>query len=61
MKSRHNRAIRSPGQFRRVLPRRPYFALSPRMPANIDELSLSYTLFPRDPKRKMPTPAAGVN
>ena len=38
-----------------------YFALSPRMPANIDELSLSYTLCPRDPKRKMPTPAAGVN
>ena len=38
-----------------------YFALSPRMPANIDELSRSYTLFPRDPKRKMPTPAAGVN
>jgi cytochrome c oxidase assembly protein subunit 11 len=38
-----------------------YFALSPRMPANIDELSLNYTLFPRDPKKKMPTPAKGVN
>jgi len=38
-----------------------YFALSPRMPANIDELSLNYTLFPRDPKKKMSTPAKGVN
>ncbi len=38
-----------------------YFALSPRMPANIEELSLSYTLFPRDPKKKMATPAEGVN
>ncbi len=38
-----------------------YFALSPRLPSNIGEVSLSYTLFPRDPKKKMPTPAAGVN
>jgi cytochrome c oxidase assembly protein subunit 11 len=38
-----------------------YFALSPRMPVEIDELTLSYTLFPRDPKKKLPVPAAGVN
>ncbi|TMQ60085.1 MAG: hypothetical protein E6K76_02915 [Candidatus Eisenbacteria bacterium] len=38
-----------------------YFALSPRMPPEIEEMSLSYTLFPRDPKKKLPVPAAGAN
>ena len=38
-----------------------YFALSPRLPANIGELSLSYTLFPRDPNKKLPVPAEGAN
>ena len=43
----------------RVLP--VYFALSPRIPANVDEITLSYTLFPRDPKVKLPVPAEGAN
>src|SRR5262245_24894747 len=34
-----------------------YFALSPRTPGNINELILSYTLFPRDPTRPLPVPA----
>jgi len=38
-----------------------YFALSPRVPAGIDEITLSYTLFPRDPKVKLPVPAEGAN
>lgn len=38
-----------------------YFALSPRMPPGIEELTLSYTLFPRDPKKKLPVPAEKVN
>jgi cytochrome c oxidase assembly protein subunit 11 len=38
-----------------------YFALSPRVPMGIDEMTLSYTLFPRDPKKKEPVPAAGAN
>jgi cytochrome c oxidase assembly protein subunit 11 len=38
-----------------------YFALSPRVPAGINELTLSYTLFPRDPKVKLPVPAEGAN
>jgi cytochrome c oxidase assembly protein subunit 11 len=38
-----------------------YFALSPRVPAGIDEVTLSYTLFPRDPKVKLPVPAEGAN
>ncbi len=38
-----------------------YFALSPRMPVEVDELTLSYTLFPRDPKKKLPVPAAAAN
>jgi cytochrome c oxidase assembly protein subunit 11 len=38
-----------------------YFALSPRMPVGINELTLSYTLFPRDPKVKLPVPAEGAN
>jgi cytochrome c oxidase assembly protein subunit 11 len=43
----------------RVLP--VYFALSPRVPAKVDEVTLSYTLFPRDPKVKLPVPAEGAN
>jgi len=43
----------------RVLP--VYFALSPRIPKAVDELTLSYTLFPRDPKVKLPVPAVGAN
>jgi cytochrome c oxidase assembly protein subunit 11 len=38
-----------------------YFALSPRVPAGVDEMTLSYTLFPRDPKKKLPVPAEGAN
>ncbi len=38
-----------------------YFALSPRTPREVDELTLSYTLFPRDPTKKMPVPASKVN
>lgn len=38
-----------------------YFALSPRTPANIHELILSYTLFPRDPKVALPVPAKEAN
>ena len=38
-----------------------YFALSPRIPVGIDEMTLSYTLFPRDPKKKVAVPAEGVN
>ena len=38
-----------------------YFALSPRVPPGINELTLSYTLFPRDPKVKLPVPAEGAN
>jgi len=38
-----------------------YFALSPRMPMGIDEMTLSYTLFPRDPGKKEPVPAEGAN
>ncbi len=38
-----------------------YFALSPRMPPGIEELTLSYTLFPRDPKKPMSVPAEKVN
>jgi len=38
-----------------------YFALSPRMPAGVEEMTLSYTLFPRDPKVKLPVPAEGAN
>ena len=43
----------------RVLP--VYFALSPRIPAKVEEVTLSYTLFPRDPKVKLPVPAEGAN
>jgi len=38
-----------------------YFALSPRMPIGIEEMTLSYTLFPRDPKKKLPVPATAAN
>jgi cytochrome c oxidase assembly protein subunit 11 len=38
-----------------------YFALSPRVPVGINELTLSYTLFPRDPNKKEPVPAEGAN
>jgi len=38
-----------------------YFALSPRVPVGINELTLSYTLIPRDPKVKLPVPAEGAN
>lgn len=38
-----------------------YFALSPRTPGNVNELILSYTLFPRDPKHSLPVPAKEAN
>ncbi len=38
-----------------------YFALSPRFPANVDEIILNYTLFPRDPKKSLPVPATEAN
>ena len=38
-----------------------YFALSPRTPGNVNELILSYTLFPRDPSRSLPVPAKEAN
>ena len=38
-----------------------YFALSPRIPTGIEEMTLSYTLFPRDPKKKLPVPAQQAN
>ena len=38
-----------------------YFALSPRMPGNINEMILNYSLFPRDPKQSLPVPAKEAN
>ena len=38
-----------------------YFALSPRTPADVNELLLSYTLFPRDPTKTLPVPAKDAN
>ena len=38
-----------------------YFALSPRTPADINEVQLSYTLFPRDPKVALPVGAKEAN
>jgi cytochrome c oxidase assembly protein subunit 11 len=38
-----------------------YFALSPRMPYDVNEIVLSYQLFPRDPKVAMPVPAKEAN
>jgi cytochrome c oxidase assembly protein subunit 11 len=43
----------------RVLP--VYFALSPRFPTNVNEIILSYTLFPRDPKERLPVGAKEAN
>jgi cytochrome c oxidase assembly protein subunit 11 len=43
----------------RVLP--VYFALSPRFPTNVNEMILNYSLFPRDPKERLPVPAKEVN
>jgi cytochrome c oxidase assembly protein subunit 11 len=37
------------------------FALSPRTPGNINEVILSYTLFPRDPGKNLPVPAKEAN
>lgn len=37
------------------------FALSPRTPANVNEMILSYSLFPRDPKQRLPVPAKDAN
>jgi cytochrome c oxidase assembly protein subunit 11 len=36
-----------------------YFALSPRTPEPVHEVTLSYELFPRDPARPLPVPARG--
>ena len=38
-----------------------YFALSPRTPVGIDELTLNYSLFPIDPKRRIPISAKDAN
>jgi cytochrome c oxidase assembly protein subunit 11 len=38
-----------------------YFALSPRFPPNVGEIILNYSLFPRDPKKGLPVPAADAN
>jgi cytochrome c oxidase assembly protein subunit 11 len=38
-----------------------YFALSPRFPTDVNEIVLNYTLFPRDPKKRMPVPAEAAN
>ncbi len=38
-----------------------YFALTPRMPANINEIMLSYQLFSRDADEAMPVPAREAN
>jgi cytochrome c oxidase assembly protein subunit 11 len=38
-----------------------YFALSPRTPPEVQELSLNYTLFPRDPKKNLPVSAKDAN
>jgi cytochrome c oxidase assembly protein subunit 11 len=43
----------------RVLP--VYFALSPRTPADVNEVQLSYTLFPRDEKDILPGTARKAN
>jgi cytochrome c oxidase assembly protein subunit 11 len=37
------------------------FALSPRTPAEVSEVILSYTLFARDPGRALPVPAKDAN
>ncbi|MGE5176945.1 MAG: cytochrome c oxidase assembly protein [Hyphomicrobiales bacterium] len=38
-----------------------YFSLSPRTPTNVNEILLSYTLFPRDPDRPLPVSAEAAN
>jgi len=38
-----------------------YFSLSPRTPTNVNEVLLSYTLFPRDPDRPLPVSAEAAN
>ncbi len=38
-----------------------YFALSPRFPPDVNEIILNYSLFPRDPKKDLPVPAAAAN
>jgi cytochrome c oxidase assembly protein subunit 11 len=38
-----------------------YFALSPRFPLDVEEIILNYSLFPRDPKKGLPVPAADAN
>lgn len=38
-----------------------YFALSPRFPANVGEITLNYSLFPRDRGTTMPVPAKEAN
>ena len=38
-----------------------YFALSPRFPPDVNEIILNYSLFPRDPKKGLPVPAAAAN
>ena len=38
-----------------------YFALSPRFPTNVNEITLNYSLFPRDPKVRLPVPAKEAN
>jgi cytochrome c oxidase assembly protein subunit 11 len=38
-----------------------YFALTPRIPYDVHEVTLSYQLFPRDPHVAMPVPAKEVN
>lgn len=38
-----------------------YFSLSPRVPTNVNEVLLSYTLFPRDPDHPLPVNAESAN
>ena len=38
-----------------------YFALTPRLPRDVNEVQLSYTLFPRDPNDRMPATARQAN
>jgi cytochrome c oxidase assembly protein subunit 11 len=37
------------------------FALSPRLPTTVNEVILSYQLFPRDPRIDLPVPATDAN
>jgi cytochrome c oxidase assembly protein subunit 11 len=38
-----------------------YFALSPRFPMEVNEIILNYSLFPTDPKKRLPVPATTAN